>query len=157
MNAEEFQKILPYLRLYKDCCRDKESIDAWYYSLRAYDFKTIDQALTDYMAKYTYTPVPAHIIGMIPKALPEKEYKPRYETINGITKRVIQCRRCNDTGLKEWTDEDGYVYGKPCDCPAGHDRYKWGWLTQEEQEEYIRKNGNHGETVGEDWTEFDDI
>lgn len=156
MIREEFEQIAKMLKVYRDCVT-KENYEAWWLSLKGYDFETIEKAVSDYIRTGKFTPTPAHIIDMIPKATPQTSYVPRYETVNGVTLKVIQCRRCKDTGLREYTDEDGRVYGKPCNCPAGHDKYHWGWLNEEQQKGYAKKHGGHGEVVGECWYEFDDI
>lgn len=147
MTEQEFPRIVNMLRVYPKCCTDNGSIAVWYDSLKNYGYSEIYQAVQDYMKVNTFAPVPANLIALIPKAK-GTEFKPKYDDSGRL---LIQCRRCRDTGLITYTDKDGSVTGFPCDCPAGHSKYQWGWLGTEDQEEYIRKNNHHGEIVGEDW------
>ena len=151
MSMEEFKNLLGTLRVYKGFCQTSQEINAWFESLKPYDYSLMYNSVRRYIESNAYPPTPASLIALIPKARPDQEFKPRYETINGKTVQVVQCRRCMDRGLFMWQDNAGRVYGKPCDCPAGHANYKWGWLTQGEQEAYVRANGHHGEIIGESW------
>lgn len=150
MNNREFAMILPLLQMYKDCCRADEATDAWYQSLKDYAFTDIDGAVREYVRTCSYTPVPADIIRLLPKADPKVEFRPMYDSQG---RQLIQCRRCNDLGLIMWEDSEGRRRGKPCDCPAGHAKYSWGWKSRGEQEEYVKKHGSHGERIGESWYE----
>ena len=157
MLVQEFLKtIKPLLRLY-GCCADQENIKTWYESVKNYPVNTIEDATRAWIQKSPYTPTPYNIIDCIPKAKPIERLVPKIEEVeeNGKIKkiRVVHCQRCNDTGLITRTDKDGNVYGKPCDCVSGHGNYTWGWLTQEEQQDYVNKNGYHGEVIGESWKE----
>lgn len=149
MTEQQFGRIASMLRVYPKCCTGESTV-VWYDSLKDYDYSEIYQAVQDYIMSNQYTPVPANIIALIPKAK-GAEFKPQYDE-NG--RLLIQCRRCRDTGLIAYTDKEGYITGFPCDCPAGHSKYHWGWLSKEEHEEYSRKNSHHGEIIGEDWYEL---
>ena len=151
MTRAEFIELCKMLRVYKNLMQTEAEREAWYESLKPYSFGLIDSAVREYIKTGQYAPTPAAIINLIPQARPQEVFKPRYETVNGKLQQVVQCRRCNDSGLILRTDANGYVYGRPCDCPAGHAKYTWGWLTSEEQQEYVRRVGNHGEVVGESW------
>lgn len=152
MRRDDFDNaILPYLRMYSDCCMTKCSVEAWWDSLKQYDLSLIFDALKRYVNAAKETPTPVSILALLPHGDPHLKYIPRFEVVNGEKSQVIQCRRCNDTGLVVWYDDEGRYIGRPCDCPAGHANYSWGWLPLEEQEEYIRTHGSHGEVVGEDW------
>ena len=151
MQETEFRQIANLLKIYPGCCKEEEQVKAWWASLRNYDFRSIYDAVERYIRTETRTPVPASIISLIPKADPSQEFKPKYETIDGEVVKVVQCQRCQDSGLVTWYDEEGMRYGRPCDCPAGHHYYRWGWLTREGKEEYVRKYGHHGEDMTEDW------
>lgn len=149
MSNQDFTKIVSMLRVYPKCCTDEGSVEVWFDSLKKYTYAEVYQAVKDYINSKEYAPVPAEIIRLIPRGK-GGAYKPMYRD----GKMLIQCRRCRDTGLVSYTDSDGRVVGFPCDCPAGHDKYTWGWLTEEEQKEFCRKNGKHGEIIGEDWQEL---
>lgn len=152
MTTQEFLNIKNLLRVYPGCCKDQTDTNAWYETLRNYDYKLIDDAVRRYLQTNKYTPTPAAIIELIPKPTKDDGFKPRFETLpDGRTVPVISCRRCNDTGLITYYDKEGRIYGKPCECQAGHSNYHWGWLTEDEQKEFLRKNGKHGEVVGESW------
>lgn len=146
MNKSDFTKIAAMLRIYPKCCADEYAVEIWFDSLKRYSFGEVYQAVKDYLNSSQYAPVPAQIIQLIPKGK-SGLYKPMYRD----GQRLIQCMRCRDTGLVTYCDDDGRVVGFPCDCPAGHDKYSWGWLTDGEREEHIRKNGSHGSSASEDW------
>lgn len=122
MTKREFASILPWLKLYKDCCKNDEIIESWFDSLKEYDFIDVDTAFREYSNSSSYTPRPLDIINLIPKADPKTEFKQLYDS-NGV--KLIQCRRCRDTGLITWEDHEGRRYGKPCDCPSGRKNYNF--------------------------------
>lgn len=128
MTAEEFKTLQGMLKVYgRGIFATEAEIKEWYESLRKYDFATIERAARDYIQSCQYTPTPAAIIGMIPRAKPGNTQKSRFAKINGKWQRVISCRRCMDTGLITWDDADGRTYGRPCDCEAGHVNYRGAW------------------------------
>ena len=151
MTEREFVDIRNLLQVYQGCCRTEPEVKAWWSTLKNYDFAKVYNAVEAYIKTETRPPVPASIISRIPKANPTQKFVPRFETVNGKKVRVVQCPRCNDTGLVIWYDEEQRAIGRPCNCPAGHHFFRWGWLTREEKEEYIQKNGWHGENMDEDW------
>lgn len=121
---------------WKDIMPDAASVGVWRDTFRDYDYATVEAAIIDYMSVNRFKPNPADIINCIPvaKAEPKKEYKkfvPKYETMpDGRVVRVIKCRRCNDTGLITWMDEDFYRYGRPCTCEAALANYGKSVLEQ---------------------------
>ncbi len=151
MTQNEFLNIAKLLRVYKDCISTADAQFAWYESLREYSYHDIDNAVRSYINDCPYTPTPANIIQRLPKANRGEKIQPKYETINGKIVKLIQCKRCQDTGLVTTTYRDGSIHGTPCDCPAGHQNFAWGWLDRAEQEAFIGKYGHHGEIIGESW------
>ncbi len=159
MLANEFSRIVPLLKMYPGCCHDMDNTKAWFESLRSYSAKTVEDAVRQYISKSGFPPTPYNIIECMPKPKPIEKVVPRLETVttisNGVPKeikvRVYHCQRCKDSGLLTRTDNDGCVYGYPCDCISGHANYSWGWISRGEQQEYVNKNGHHGEIIGESW------
>lgn len=152
MQEAEFKQIVGLLKIYPGCCKEPAQIAAWWETLKVYPFNTIYAAVQSYLRDETRYPTPAGILQRVPKASIGTRTEPRYESVNGEKVRVYACQRCTDNGLVIWDDEDGRPYGRVCNCPEGHKNYRWGWLTSEEQEEYVRKYGYHGEILGEDWS-----
>ena len=107
MTEQQFGRIASMLRVYPKCCTGESTV-VWYDSLKDYDYSEIYQAVQDYIMSNQYTPVPANIIALIPKAK-GAEFKPQYDE-NG--RLLIQCRRCRDTGLIAYTDKEGYITGQ---------------------------------------------
>ena len=134
MTKQEFLTIKNMLVVYKGFCSTNAEIEAWYESLRSYSFAVIEEAVRSYVRSNSYMPTPAAIIGLIPRAKTENT-RIRYECIDGRVQRVVNCRRCWDTGLIIWADEEGRNIGRPCDCAAGHENYKGYWTVEESYEE----------------------
>ncbi len=115
--------------VWKDMIETPESLKAWFDSFKNYDFATVETAVIKYIESKPFKPTPADIIRLIPNrpADPTKEYKrfvPQYETgPDGRQKRVIKCRRCGDTGLITWRDDEERMVGDPCTCEAGLANY----------------------------------
>ena len=153
MSGSDFLQIRQVLRaMYKNIIETPVEIEAWQESFRRYDFDTIKTACISYYngASGQYYPKPFNILELLPRAdSMELNLAPRYEMVNGVRTRAYNCLRCKDTGLITWTDENGCIYGKSCRCMAGKIKYPWSHLTREEQMEYVKKNGSHGETIGE--------
>ena len=150
MNQTEFQSIVNLLQVYPGCCRVKGDIDAWWNTLKDYDYNKIRDATENYIRTESKTPVPAAIIGRIIRTAPKGNIAPRYEKINGKETRVYQCLRCRDEGIVQWEDKEQRVIGRPCLCEAGRTKHPWGFKTKEEKEEYIRIHGYHGEDMDYD-------
>lgn len=150
MTEREFLQIQNLLRVYPNCCRDVDQTQAWWMSLKDYDFNRIYDAVEAYIRTETRTPVPAAVIGRIAKSTPKGNITPRFENIDGKLTKVYRCLRCHDTGLVTWDDDDGHIYGRPCLCEAGKSNYRWGFLTAEQKEEYVRVHGYHGEDLDYD-------
>ena len=151
MKEQDFTQIRQYLRaMYREIISTPAEIEAWNESLRPYGYDEIKAAAISYYngPKGKYAPKPYELIELLPKA-EKTNFVPRYETVNGKRVSVFSCLRCRDTGLITWTGADGAVYGKSCRCEAGRIRYPWPHLPLEQQEEYVRKHGHHGEIVGE--------
>ena len=115
---------------WKNIMADEDSMKVWLDSFRSYDFNTIENATIEYMKHNRFQPNPADIINCIPagrvESVPEKpkRFVPRYEIMpDGTQQRVIKCRRCNDTGLIVWMDEEQRNYGRPCVCEAAIANY----------------------------------
>lgn len=152
MTLSEFQRIRSILKAnFKNFLNDANEIEVWYNSLKSYDAKVIEDAAWKYNKTEKFEPRIASLLEMIPKADNGRKFTPMFEEIEGRTVPVISCQRCRDTGLITYEDDDGRTVGRPCDCPAGHAKYSWGWLTQEEQQQFVATNGSHGEVVGERW------
>lgn len=151
MLATEFSRIAALLRMFPNCCHDSDNTKAWFESLRNYPVKVVEDAVRRYIAKSGYPPTPFSIIECMPKPKPAEKAIPKLETVNGVKVWVYHCQRCKDTGLLTRTDNNGEVFGYPCDCASGHANYRWGWTSRAEQQEYVNKNGYHGEVVGESW------
>lgn len=149
MQIEEFKRIIvPYLSAaYKGMFPSQKGLEVWFESLKNYDLRLIEDAMHQYVQKNRFKPVPADLIALLPSASPEVKFQPHFDG-------TVQCTRCNDSGLVVWDDENGCKIGIPCNCPAGHEKYRWGWLTKDQKYEYIKKNSYHGEDMEEDWNEF---
>ena len=149
MKREDFdRRVKPYLNAaYKNMFPVERSIEVWYESLRGYDINLIEDAIRRYIPANRFKPVPADIIKLLPSANPMTKFQPRDDG-------TVQCTRCGDSGLYVWEDEEGRKVGVPCDCPAGHDKFHWGWLTEEEKKSYISRAGYHDENMSEDWYSF---
>jgi len=154
MNKNDFNNIRVMIRsLWKEAINSEPAYDAWYNSLKKYDYYLIKDAVEAYIRIGKFEPKPADIIAQIkaPERKSSFDPSPKYEEINGKRKRVFTCLRCRDSGMMTWDDADGHAIGLPCDCPAGHYYFRWGWLTVEEQQDFIKEHGHHGEIVGENW------
>ena len=139
--------------MYKDCVTEY-TYDSWYESLKQHDYKDVYAAVKAYTndpSQASFTPKPGNIIAMLPKAPNTGKSVKRYEIIDGVEKRVIACKQCLDTGLVMHVDKEGRTVGHPCTCSTAHEKYKWGWLSREQQEAFVAKNGHHGEIIGEVW------
>lgn len=115
--------------VWKNIMPDANAITVWADSFKEYDFATIEQAVIDYMANNYFKPTPADIIKAIPAPPPPKEnqqrgWVPSYETLpDGQQRRTIKCRRCRDTGLITWWDNNQCMIGRPCTCEAAYANY----------------------------------
>ncbi len=139
------------LKIYPGCITT-ETYVAWYDSLKQYNYRDIDSAARQYIREKSFTPKPADLISMLPKSPNTGKFVQHFETLpDGREVRVIACKRCNDTGLITWCDEEGRTVGRPCTCAAAHDNYSWGWIGWEAQQAYCNKHGYHGEVIGEVW------
>jgi len=139
--------------VWKGVMADESEAEVWYEVLKKYTYQQAKTACMKYITEGHYEPKPADILGCIPKGTNGQKFdpKPKFANVNGKNTRVYTCQRCMDQGMIAWDDENGNLVGVPCDCPAGHHYFRWGWLTPEEQKAYIDKNGQHGEIVGENW------
>lgn len=130
-------------------------VEVWYTSLKQYDLGLVEAAVRHWIQTQKFKPTPAEIIALMPSKKYEPgdhfDSRPRYEKIGGKIVQTFQCMKCRDSGMIMIYDKEKRLYGLPCDCAAGHKKFTWGWLSPEAQMEYIQRNGNHGETVGEDW------
>ena len=114
---------------WKDIMPDAASVGVWRDSFRDYNYDTVEKAIIDYMSANKYKPNPADIINCIPAAKadqtkPVKIFVPKYETLpDGRVVRVIKCRKCNDTGLITWMDDDFNRIGRICTCEAAIANY----------------------------------
>lgn len=127
--------------------------DIWYSTLKRFDRASVETAIRSWIGSNKYRPTPADIVLMMPSLSPDKEFKPSFADVNGKRVKLIQCMRCMDTGVISFEGKDGCVYGVPCDCPAGHANYKWGWLTEDEQKEVKARHPEEykSSVVGENW------
>lgn len=113
--------------IWKDIMADAGAVRAWADTFKEYEFADVEQAVIDYMKSDYFKPTPADILKKIPAA-PVKEnqqtgWQPNYERMpDGQQRRVIRCKRCRDTGLVTWIENDCYV-GRPCTCPAAIANY----------------------------------
>lgn len=153
MTDTEFLNIKRLLSVYKGFCSTSEETESWWLSLRDYSFQTVYKAAQNYIRDETRMPTPAGLLQKIPRATAIKFTGPKFETIDGKVIKTVQCQRCQDTGLVTWLNKDGQRVGKVCNCAAGHANYRWVWTPIEDQEAYVRKWGNHGEVIGEDWSD----
>ena len=132
-----------------------EQITLWFSCLKKYDLPVVEAAVREWINKNRFKPTPAEIIALMPTRkydhLVPVDVKRRFEDVGGKKVQTFTCMRCMDSGLIEFEDKERILWAVPCDCPAGHEKYTWGWLSPEAQKEYIRKNGYHGEIVGENW------
>ena len=151
MRREEFNQLVGVLRIYPQCVT-KETYDTWYDSLKRYDYGDIYEAVRRYVQESSFVPRPADIISRLPKAPTTGKFVRQFITLpDGREARLIACKQCQDTGLVISFDDEGRTVGHPCTCDAAHDKYRWGWLSCEEQQEFCNKHGFHGEEIGEVW------
>lgn len=115
--------------VWKRIMPDANAISVWADSFRDYDFGTVETAVIEYMSKSYYMPTPADIINCIPAAPAPREnqqqnWSPKYETMpDGQQRRVIKCKRCRDTGLITWMNDEMCYVGRPCTCEAAFANY----------------------------------
>ena len=130
MKEHEFIRIKQRLGcIWSDLMPTADSVNAWYDSLKNYPFDLADQAAIKYIEENHFRPTPADIIMLIKAAKAEQnrsydKFVPQFETLpDGRQVRVIKCKRCNDTGLVTWRDDDQVMYGRPCTCAAALANY----------------------------------
>lgn len=129
MTEEQMILIKQRLRcIWTDIIPSKEALSAWYDTMRPYSFNDIENATIDYMRTKPYKPTPADIISMIPTKPAQsgmyKRYVKQYETLpDGRQVPVIKCKRCRDTGLITWRDDDQVMWSHPCNCAAAYIYY----------------------------------
>jgi len=112
-----------------------EQVKMWYESMKNYNRIDVEKAITTYITKNKFKPLPADIIELLPSAKYNGEpfdKTPRYDP-NG--NRIYKCLRCKDMGLITWEDNEGRAYGRPCNCAAGY--YYYGSGHEEEKRKVV--------------------
>ncbi len=133
MDERQFMRIKQRLNcIWADLMNTQPAFNAWFDTFRNYDFDLVEKATIKYIAENRFKPTPGDIMMQIQSAKADRSrayrrFVPQYETLpDGRQVRVIKCKRCRDTGLITWRDNDQCLWGHKCDCEAARTYYGVG-------------------------------